>query len=202
MKISIRLLIVCSAVLLCLTDVAAQSGRRTKKTTVSVPTPVNPQEGETKEEPKRITSIIIVGHDIDPDMKEVWSNETSTAAKACTERLKEQPRFGLEIIYGGKLKKPEAFERAKKETTSYVLWFGYRSKLVGLDYVIDYIDYIVLLPQTAKTLTEGRVYPNKQKTTVDPGGIMRLPTRTRPVANKDLLRVGGQQIADRIKGVL
>jgi len=81
--------------------------------------------------------------------------------------LKQDPWFGLEVIYAGKLKKPEAFDRAKKETSSYVLWFGYRSKLVGLDYVIDYIDYMVLLPQTAKTLTEGRVYPSKEKTTVD-----------------------------------
>lgn len=146
---------------------------------------------------------MIGGHDIDPDTKEIWSNDTSIVAKACTERLKEPPKLGLDIVYGGKMTKVEAVERAKKETSSYVLWFGYRSKLVGLDDVIDYIEYLVLVPQTAKTLTEGRVYPAQQKTTADPGGVIRLPTRTsRRESNLRLLKRGGQEIAERVRGVL
>jgi hypothetical protein len=194
-------LIVCAAVLLCLTHVPGQSGRKgTKK---SVPAP-KPQETAPEPEAVPITAIIITGHDIDPDMKEVWSNDTSSVAEACRERLKEDPKFSLTIGYGGKMTKPAAVELAKKEKSSYVLWFGYRSKLVGLDYVTHYLDYVVFMPQTAKNLTEGRVYPASQRSSADPGGIIRVPTRTNrnPETNRRLLRRGGEQIAERIKGVL
>ena len=149
-----------------------------------------------------MSSIIIGGHQIDPDTKEFWSNQTSIVAKACTDELKER-RLGLEIIYSGKMTKVEAVERAKKETDAYVLWFGYRSKLVDLDAVIDYIDYIVLVPKTASTLTEGRVYPGKQKSSADPGGILRLPSRrSRRDSNSYLLERGGREIAARVRGIL
>jgi hypothetical protein len=195
------LLIAWVAVLLCLAQVAAQSGRRGVKKIV--PEPVKTQETTTPEAgPVKITSLVIAGHDIDPEMKEVWSNDTSLVAEACSDRLKEHPKFGLEIIYAGKLTKTAAVERAKQETSAYVLWFGYRSKLVGLDYTIHYLDYIVLHPQTAKTLTEGRVYPARQRTSADPGGIIRVPTRNTRKPETRLLEIGGREIADRIKNLL
>lgn len=195
-------LVVCVAVLLCLTQATGQSGRKGTKTSVPAP---KPQETTTPEPAAvPITAIIITGHDIDPDMKEVWSNETSSVAEAIRERLQADPKFGLKIGYNGKMLKPAAVELAKKEKSSYVLWFGYRSKLVGLDYTVHYLDYVVFMPQTAKNLTEGRVYPASDRTTGDPGGIIRVPTRANrnPATNRRLLRRGGQQIADRIKGVL
>lgn len=189
--------------MLCLTEVAGQSGRRTKKS-VSAPPPVTTEQGEPPiVTPSRMSSIIIGGHQIDPGTKEIWSNETSIVADACTDRLKERPGLGLEIVYGGKMTKVQAIERAKKETDTYVLWFGYRSKLVGLDMIIDYLDYIVLVPQTAGILTEGRVYPSQQKASADPGGILRLPSRrSQRTPNSRLLERGGREIADRIRGVL
>jgi hypothetical protein len=193
-------LVACVALLLCLTHVAAQSGRRVKKI---VPEPAKAQETtEPAAEATQIKSLVIAGHDIDPDTKEVWSNDTSIVAEACSDRLKEHPKFGLEIIYAGKLTKTAAVERARKETSAYVLWFGYKSKLVGLDYTIHYLDYVVLVPQTAKTLTEGRVYPAKQRTSADPGGIIRVPTRNTRKPETRLLEWGGREIADRIKGLL
>jgi len=189
--------------MLCFSQVAlAQSGRRPKS--VSVPAPVTKEQADPPiVTPSRMSSIIIVGKDIDPDTKEIWSNQTSIVAEACSDRLKERAGLGLEIVYGGKMTKVEAVERAKKETSAYVLWFGYRSKLVGLDMIIDYIDYSVIIPQTAGTLTGGRVHPGKQKTSADPGGILRLPSRGRQrTPNSRLLEQGGREIADRIRGVL
>lgn len=185
--------------LLCVTQMAAQSGRR-PKTTSPPPTPVE-QKTAPAESP-RITSMIIGGHNIDPGTKEYWSTDVSTVAKGCTDRFKESPPLDLGINYGGKMTKTQAIERAKKEASSYVLWFGYRSKQVGLDFIVDYIDYMVLIPQTAKTLTEGRVYPAKQKTSADPGGIMRLPSRDRKGSNNRLLEQGGREIADRVRDLL
>ena len=197
------LLIVCSALLLGITEVTAQSGRRTKKTTDPVSAPVNaPETTEPKPAGGPITLMIIGGHDIDPETKEVWSNETSRVGEACRDRLKKQSKLGLDITYVGKMTKGDAQERAKKATSSYVLWFGYRSKLVGLEYVVDYIEYLVLLPQTGQTLTGGRVYPAKQDDSADPGGILRLPKHTGSKSNPRLLERGGEEIADRVKGIL
>lgn len=191
-------------VLICLTQVAAQSGRRPTPP-VPAPVAVNADPKPSPTESPQITSIIIAGNSIDPDTTEVWSNDTSIVAKACTERLKKAPPVNLLISYAGKLTKDQATERAKKATDAYVLWFGYRTALVGLDFVIDYIDYVVLMPQTGKILTEGRVDAAKQKGTADPGGILRLPrtntNRRRPPDSRVLER-GGQEIADRIRGVL
>lgn len=196
-----RLLIVCTVVVLCFSQFAlAQSGRRPKSTTV--PAKATTEQGEATEAPPRMSSLVIGGHDIDPDTKEFWSNQTSIVANACTDELKKR-QLGLEIIYSGKMTKVEAVERAKRETAAYVLWFGYRSKLVNLDFLIDYIDYIVLVPKTASTLTEGRVYPAKQKSSADPGGILRLPSRGRGRAsNSYLLERGGREIAARVRGIL
>lgn len=188
--------------LLCFAQVAAQSGRRPKPNGSIQPPANGGQTTPPTAEASKITSIIIGGSDIDPDTKEVWSNQTSIVADACTERLKERPGLGLEIVYGGKMTKAQAVERAKKEFNTYVLWFGYRSRLVGLNSIIDYIEYVVFNPQTASTLTEGRVYPGKPKTTADPGGIIRLPTREGRRPNSRLLERGGREIADRVRGVL
>ncbi len=180
----------------------AQSGRRTKKPDSAPPAPMA-SEPANQTAPARISSIIIGGQDIDPDTKQLWSNYTSIVVKSCTERLKERPGFAFEVINGGTMTRTAAVERAKRETEVYVLWFGYRSKLVGLEMTNDYIDYLVLMPQSAKTLTEGRVYPWKQRETVDPGGILRVPKRrSRVEPEPDLLRKGGREIADRVRGKL
>jgi hypothetical protein len=67
--------------------------------------------------------------------------------------------------------------------------------------VIDYVDYFVLMPQSAKTLTEGRVYIGQQKTTIDRGGVMRVPRvprRQRQSISRQLDEAG-HEIADRVR---
>lgn len=197
-------LCVCVLTALLLPNGAAQSGRRTVKK-VS-PVPVEPAPASSLEKPEsRITSVIICGHDISKEMQESYSNSVSTVVKAFTAGLNEQPRL-LGVVNGGKLKREEAVERAKREQGAYVLWFGYSMKLVGLYYTsVEYIDYIVYKPQTAEVLTEGRVYPDEQKTHADPGGIMRLPTSRRRSRIPDTdrqLETGGHEIADRVKNKL
>jgi len=187
---------------LCLSHAAAaQSGRR--NTTKS---PVPPPAVEADKPAGRITSVIICGHDISKEMKESYSTSVSTVVKSFTAALTERPGTLLGVVNGGKQKREEAFERAKRETGAYVLWFGYSMKMVGLyDVSVEHIDYVVLMPQTAEILTEGRVYPDRQRTTADPGGIMRLPTQRRRSRTPDphrQLETGGRQIADRVRNKL
>jgi hypothetical protein len=197
----------CVLAALCLSDAAAaQSGRRnTKKSPAPPPAAAAGAQADTPA--GRITSVVIGGHDISKELKEDYSTSVSTVVKAFTAGMTERARPPLMgVVNGGKMKREEAVERAKRETGAYVLWFGYSLKMVGLfDDTVEHIDYVVLMPQTAEVLVEGRVYPDRQKTTVDPGGILRLPTQRRRQRTPDTFRqleAGGREIAARVRNKL
>lgn len=183
---------------------AAQSGRRTVKKVSPVPAEATPGAQPNKSE-ARITSVIICGHDIGKEVKEDYSTSVSTLVKSFTAGMNERPVL-LGVVNGGKMKREEAVERAKREQGAYVLWFGYSLKMVGWYYTsVEYIDYTVYKPQTAEVLVEGRVYPDEQKTHADPGGIMRLPTsrrRSRVPDTHRQLETGGREIANRVRNKL
>lgn len=185
-------------------DAAAQSGRRTVRKVSPVPTPAAPGARPDGPAP-RITSVIIGGHDISKELKEKYSTNVSTVVKAFTSRLNGRPGLLMGVVNGGKMTREQAVERARSERGAYVLWFGYSVRMSGLfDTTVEHIDYVVLMPQTAETLTGGRVYPDEQKTHADPRAIMRLPTsrrRARPDP-KTQLETGGREIADRVRNKL
>lgn len=197
-----RVLAVLFVALLAPGDAASQSGRRTVKKVSPVPPATSAQPDKPA---PRITSVIIGGHDISKETKEIVSTNVSTVVKAFTSRLNGRPGLLMGVVNGGKMTREQAAERAKREQGAYVLWFGYSNRMVGLfDTTVEHIDYVVLMPQTAETLTEGRVYPDEQKTHADPRAIMRLPTsrrRTRPDTNTQL-ETGGREIADRVRNKL
>jgi hypothetical protein len=185
-------------------DAASQSGRRTVKK-VS-PVPAADARGSRSDDPApRITSVIVGGHDISKETKEIASTNVSTVVKAFTSQLNGRPGLLMGVVNGGKMTREQAAERARRERGAYVLWFGYSVRMVGLfDSTVEHVDYVVLMPQTAETLTEGRVYPDEQKTHADPRAIMRLPTsrrRSRPDTNRQL-ETGGREIADRVRNRL
>lgn len=190
------LLFCCLLATLCLT-VAAQSGRKAK------PAPA-PSEPVRPDKPApRISSLVVCGHDISKDGKELYSNSVSLTVKAITDALNERRGLVIGVLNGGKQTRKEAVARAMSETGAYVLWFGYSTKLVGLSYeTVEYIDYVVYKPQTGMVLVEGRVYPDEQKEFADPRGILRLPRRrTRPITSEQL-KAGGREIADRVRSQL
>jgi hypothetical protein len=109
----------------------------------------------------------------------------------------------LQIKNGGKMTKTEAIERAKRETDAYVLWFGYGSDLIDSRLQVVYMDYVVLMPKSATTLTDGRVDLRTSKKSADPGGVIRLPSgQTRQRSDAQLLRIGGYEIAERVRNKL
>lgn len=204
------LLIVCAAAVLCFSQLAsAQSGRRRSKI-VSQPPAVATTEPATEsvidpstvKPPALISSVIVVGDLIQSGKS--YSNHVDKVVDACVKRLKE--RQTIEAKGSGSRKRAAAIERAKSETDAYVLLM--EIKLVdrvvshrGVPYVEEYIscvDYFVFMPQTAKILTEGRVYPGAQDIKRN-GSVLRLPTRNKSLSMTLELERIGQQVADRVR---
>lgn len=192
------LLFVCALTALPVADAdAAQSGRRLK-----APPPASDPVRPDRPAP-RITTVVVCGHDISEGSKEFYSNNVSTTVKSITAALNERRGLLMGVLNGGKQTKLEAVARAMSETGAYVLWFGYRTKVVGLsDRSVEYIDYVVYKPGAAEVLTEGRIYPDEWKGFADPRGIMRVPTlRSRPPLSVQL-KAAGREIADRVRNKL
>lgn len=199
------LLLVYLAATLCFSQAAlAQSGRRQNKRISSPPPPivvvaepaVNPQSVKP---PVRVSSVIVSG-EIVHHYAYFRSSYLDTAVKECTNRLRERLRTALDITKGGKMNLNEAKERAKKETDTYVLWLSFVTEDNGSGVMsISYIDYAVLMPQTAKFLTSGRVVPGQQEV-VNPGVVVRIPSSSsRPSALVQMM-VGAREVADRLRG--
>lgn len=204
------LLILCGVAILCLSQIGlAQSGRR-RSQSAATPPPVAASEAVKEEAadppaiqgPIPISAVIVVGDLVQSGSS--YSTYVDRAVDACVERLNE--RQVIEAKGSGSRKRTAAMERAKNETDAYVLWL--EIKLVdrvvtdrGTPYVEEYIscvDYYVFMPQTAKILTEGRVYPGRQD--IKHGGaVLRLPTRKKSLSLTYELKEIGKQVADRVR---
>jgi acyl-CoA reductase-like NAD-dependent aldehyde dehydrogenase len=196
-------LIVCAVATLCFSQAAlAQSGRRQKSGVASTTAPPVTTESAPAVDPSTakplvpISSVIVVG-DLTQSGYGSYSNSVDQAVEACVKRLKEQPLIAA--TGSGSLKRAAAMERAKKETEAYVLWLEIKAQRNDLgEKTIYCINYYVFMPQTAKILTEGRVFPGQQNGRLG-GSVLRLPTGNKAPNWSDQLEEGGQQIADRVR---
>lgn len=178
-------------------NAGAQSGRKVK---AAPPPSVNARPDKPA---PRNSTVVVCGHDISKDGKEIYSNTVSLTVKAFTAAFNERRGPAVGVLNGGKQTQLEAIARARSETGAYVLWFGYSIKKYGISYeTVEYIDYVVYKPQTAEPLTEGRIYPGVPKPYADPRGIMRLPrVNTRPDTTQQL-RDGAREIVGLVRDKL
>lgn len=191
------LFVICAIAVLCCSHAAlAQSGRHPKKRVPLPPLPTEPKPDPTLDEPSKLVAVtsILVSGDVIHDSDFYRSNDLSLATKACVNRLRE--RLGIEITKGGKLKRQEAVEWAKKETSTYLLWLEIkvRSGTYGST-IVSYINYYLFVPQTAEVLTKGQYDPYEQVPRINGA---RVPGVTGPRDAILQLEDGGRQIADRI----
>jgi hypothetical protein len=210
------LLLCCALATLCFSQTAlAQSGRRPAKSAAASAAPsVAPSEAgadsaidlSKAKPPVPISHLIVVGDLVQNGSS--FSNHVDAAVDACVDELKK-----LQVIEAkgsGSRKRAAAMEVAKNETDAYVLWL--EIKIVdyvrtdrGAPYVEEYIscvDYYVFMPQTAKILTEGRVYPGRQEVKSGGGAVLRLPTRNKRMPMTYELREIGREVAKRVRNKL
>ena len=202
------LLIICIAVAAYFCQsVAAQSGRRPNRGVVVAPspTPTVASEPATDSQPEKpdakITSIMVLGADYDKYGILYYSTYLDTALKELVRNLKDHAKqSNLNVARGEKMNFEDAVKRAKKETDTYILWIGLKTASDAYGYSwVDYIDYVVLAPQTAKRLTLGRVQPGDNTVVGRGGGVLRLPTtRTRQRSATPQIISGTREIAERL----
>ena len=200
--------LVCLAVALCLAQAAAaQSGRGQRQQPqqgrpAPSATPVNagaPAAGEPAINPPEKISNVIVAGNILHDAVYFRSNHLGAALDECAERFKKRLRAPAQIVKGGRLTFNEAKERARKETDFYVLWMEFVTKDDGWGgMAIDFIDFALLTPGTAKIPASGRIDLSKPGLVAPPGAVMRLPRRPRRPIMVAQMRSGASEVADRL----
>lgn len=200
-----HLLLLIAAAFLCPSQIAeAQSGRRPAK---NEPQPVKSeavtetQTANPSPAPSRGATIIITGNLVH-DMDYLRSSHVDDTIKSFMEKLKEQP--GIVVTKGGRMDLTKAKERARKETESYVLWFEIGLKVNPLNDAefICFMDYAVLMPQTAKFLTGGRVFPRGEDNTLITDTVLRLPKRPTIIYMEDQLEMAVKTIVARVRAKL
>jgi hypothetical protein len=157
-----------------------------------------PSEAEPIKPTLRILSVIVNAQSIIPDSS-YWSNDVKYAVKDCMEALKERSR--LKIVRGGMRNRGEAIRRAKMEKDAYVLWMelNMKNRLMKSPEV-NFIEYFLFMPQTAKVVTQGKVDP-KNIIQIAEGGTRVPRTVNKPPSTPDeQLTAGAREVADRVRG--
>jgi hypothetical protein len=204
------LLLACVA-LLCFAQAAvAQSGRRPARSAstaqpppaVAVEAKAGPEGESSKAKPPvPISKVVVVGDLIQSGSS--YSNYVDEAVDACVDELKKLQ--AIEPKGSGSRKRAAAMELAKNETDAYVLLLEIKlvdqvrtDRGIYVEEYISCVDYYVFMPQTAKILTEGRVYPGRQDVRTG-GAVLRLPTRNRRLPVTYELEEIGRQVANRVR---
>lgn len=153
-----------TVLLSCALAVAAQSGRRVKKSAplpVSTPEPTPTPKPAEKPEP---AFTFVIGMDKYGDFSRIPLYVSNGVVRTCAGRLDESDLVKVEISTRD-LGRADAVLRAKSEKEAYVVWlklhpntFSGRAGSNDDPYNVE-IEYYVFAPATAKQVTSGRTYP-------------------------------------------
>lgn len=180
---------------------AAQSGRKLTAAVSPVEQSVEikaEKDLPTDKKAALVSALKITG-DIQYDSGFNRSNYLGIALKECVNNLKGRPSRPLEVVKEGGMRLNDAKELAKKETEAHVLWMGFfvKNNSYGGTFV-EYVDYAVMMPQTAKILTYGRIelgQPNMGNT----GTVLQIPTSRTSTSQLLQLKQGSREIANILK---
>lgn len=211
MKVSGSLfLIAVSLLLLGPLTVCAQSGRkapaaRPAPTPPSVKLPEGARTAGPKETPKPepipADAKILVAGEVVHDYAYYSSSDLGTALKECVYAFRSGPMI-VDAAKLGKLDFTEAKDRARQQTDAYILWISFVTTQDDRGNMrVAYADYAMLMPKTGDRLTFGRLKPNA-RTVVGTGGILGLPTPSRPRNSPVQARLEMKDIARQIPAIL
>jgi hypothetical protein len=181
--------------LVCALNAAAQSGRRTKKTTPA-PVPVASQEPTPSKaaEKAKPALTLIVGMERFDNIGYNGPNQGTVVMAAC-DRLNDNPAVKVEQVQRN-MNRSEAIRRAKAEKEAYVVLFELEtdSRTAVTVTVTDLsLQYTVFSPTTAKLKAFGRTYPQATRK----GGVIVSPGSDR-IYGDYKLQQAARQAAEKI----
>ena len=152
---------------------SAQSGRRVTRPSTPPPVPVATPEPSpvAKPSPANTAPIasLIVGMDHVDTFSRIPLGATSGVRDSFVNRLKASASLKV-YDNGGSMTRGDAVQKAKSEKEGYVVWLQVALDRLGADQGAEvnirevFIEYLVLAPGTAKTVTSGRTYPYAYQT--------------------------------------
>lgn len=179
----------------CAATTAAQSGRRTPKSTpapAALPEPT-PAPVAASEQPKPVLQIV-VGIERYDSFSSISLATYNDVLRSCAQRLDQPQSVTVERVESS-MSRNEASKRAKAEKNAYVVWLNVRedqmsSSTTGTRNNV-YIEYFVFAPTTSKVVSSGSAYPRKRgiiPSSRTPGinGDPEVIEAARTVANKIL----------------
>lgn len=182
--------------------VAAQSGRRSPKSSPApAPTPT-PQATPVEKKPAAETSSrlsFIVGIDREAGFAIIPMYFYDSVLRACADRLDDSS--AKVTVANREMNRGEAVKRAKAETESHIVWMQLRvdtgRSMSDADLREVYIDYWVFAPGTAKIISNGRSYQQMYRG----GGVIVMPRpggRASEPYTEQLLKQAARDAAERI----
>ena len=193
------------AVVLISITATAQSGRRLPKSTPTPdPTPQPVPAAKPAEKPKPALKLIVGAEQRGYMSSGLPSYFTSTVLNACSERLDAAPSVEVTVSHRD-VNRGEAVKTAKAEKEAYVVWLQLGSDRMNPGGQADindlYLQYVVFAPTTAKTVANGKTYPQgygRGGVIVNPG---RIPGNNLPYieqALKQAARTAAERILDAL----
>ena len=193
------LLVFCLAVLaVCAFTVHAQSGRKkiTPPPAAPVPTPTPEPTPEPKKE-KESEIGFIIGSDTFSRYEALPLTYYDAMMRGCADGLRAGSSAHVTVAQGN-MNRGEAIKKAKGETKTYVVLMNLiLDEMYAKSYNDLEVDFVVFAPQTAKVVTTGRTYLNKNRA----GPIVTAPTTRGPTSalyREQLLKQAGEDAAQRI----
>jgi len=171
----------------------AQAGRIKRVVPTPSPSPATSVSSSTSTSPTSASStsapaarptfhpaaFIIAGKTEVKDMKSYGDDDSNDVARGIKFMFEFQ-RLPAKIVKGGKMTREKAVARAKQETDSYVVWMDVQEKMLVVNlrpvYIVDHIDYVLLMPGTGEVVRQFTVDPRKIVQTNEHG--TPLPPRT------------------------
>ena len=192
-----RLLTAAVILAFCALPIQAQSGRRQNKPAPAAPVPMpTPEPTPTpKKADKQSQLLFFLGADRNDSFTNFPFSYYDAALSGCAGRLRAGSSADVDVSQVS-VSRGDAIKKAKSETLAYVVQIklNYDSMASSYDEII--LEYVVFAPTTAKVLTSGRSYLNRNRT----GPVIVGPSgRTSSVLYREqLLKLAGEDAGDRI----
>lgn len=182
----------------------AQSGRRAKQSATPPPPVQAPAESEAETpvkpapqpEAKGLPLIVIAD---EGSSMSVPFGSSRLVLDGFVARLRKSSAFEYRVEK--QMGRKEARDRAKEQTESHVVWLQFGSDgMSARSNASDlYVEYIVFMPETAKSKSSGRVYLRNYRRNVGVGGVgLPLPPSGNRTGLEYALQQAGADAAERV----